>query len=319
MKRIWILTGILLVGFIQSAASEKFIFIEDKDKGTLTVLEGSAKVLTYRFADQLKQGVHPKQTRSCYIHPLYSLDGQVLTDDFIEDHPHHHGVFWTWPIVRTRGQTTQTWHPANLRQHFVRWIDRDAENNPAVLSIENVWKLDGKEVVAVETVTLQIHPEADKSRAIDIELRIQAVGGPLELQGAQDGGKGYGGLSFRGAPLFTGTDVTSNEGSLEEDINNKEFLWTDLSTKQLGLTIFVAPDHPDFPTPWITRNSYAGFLNASWPGLKAVVLKPEKPVFLRYRIYIHQGDVTSGKVSAAYKNYINLYTKHKPTTIPLEQ
>ncbi|GAI86865.1 unnamed protein product, partial [marine sediment metagenome] len=196
------------------------------------------------------------------------------------------------------------------RQYFVRWIDRDAESNPAVISVENAWKLDGKEVVALERVTLQIHPAADLSRVIDVEITLQAVGDPLELQGAQDGGKGYGGLSFRGAPMFTGMAVTSDKGPLEKDIDNKEFLWTDLSTKQRGLAIFVAPDHPDFPTPWITRNSYAGFLNPSWPGLKAVVLKPEKPVFLRYRIYIHQGDASSGKVSTAYRKYINSYTKH---------
>ncbi len=306
-----IVLGILVLGIMQSAASEKFRFVEDKDKGTLTVQEGNTKVLTYRFADQLKEGVHPEQTRSCYIHPLYSLDGQVLTDDFIKDHPHHHGIFWTWPVVRTRGQTTQTWHPANLRQHFVRWLDRDAENKPAVLSVENAWKLDGKEVIALERVTLQIRPATDRSRVIDVEIVLQAVGGPLELQGAQDGGKGYGGLSFRGAPMFTGKAVTSDKGPLKKDIDNKEFLWTDLSTEQLGLAIFVAPGHPDFPIPWITRNSYAGFLNPSWPGLKAVVLNPEKPVILRYRIYIHSGDATSGRVSAAYQNYINLGTKHE--------
>ncbi len=309
MKQVWILIGILLMSFMLSAASEKFIFIEDKDQGTLTVLERSSKVLTYCFADQLKEGIHPKQIRSCYIHPLYSLDGQVLTDDFIEDHPHHHGVFWTWPVVRTRGQTTQTWHPANLRQYFVRWLDRNTESDPAVISVENAWKLDGKEVVALEKVTLQIHPAADKSRVIDIELRIQAVGGPLELQGAQDAGKGYGGFSFRGAPLFTGVSVTSDKGLLEEDINNKEFLWTDLSTEQIGVAIFVAPDHPDFPSLWITRNSYAGFLNPSWPGLDAVVLEPDKPVTLRYRIYIHAGDAESGNVSKAYQDYILSFRK----------
>ena len=310
MKQKWIIVGILLIGIFQCAPAEKFTFVEDMDNGTLTVLEGSTKVLTYRFADQLKEGISPKQTRSCYIHPLYSLDGQVLTDDFIEDHPHHHGIFWTWPVVRTRGQTTQTWHPANLRQHFVRWLDRDADSSPAVLSVENVWKLDGEEVVAVERVTLQIHSGADNSRIIDVELNIRAVGGPLELQGTQDGGKGYGGLSFRGAPMFTGTAVTSDKGPLEKDINNEEFLWTDISTEQLGLAIFVAPDHPDFPTAWITRNSYAGFLNASWPGLKTVVLQPEKPVVLRYRIYVHSGDAASGNVRAAYQEYIDSYAKH---------
>ena len=310
MKRIGLLIVILFIGILPSAAREKFTFVENKDKGTLTVLEGSAQVLTYRFGDQLEGSLQPEQVRSCYIHPLYSPDGQVLTDDFIADHPHHHGVFWTWPIVRTRDQTTQTWHPANLRQHFVRWLDRDTKSSPAVLSVENAWKLDGQDIVALERVTLNIHPAADNSRKIDVELYIQALGGPLELQGAQDAGKGYGGLSIRGAPMFTGAFVTSDKGPLKEDINNAEFLWTDLSTNQRGLSIFVAPDHPHFPTKWITRNSYAGFLNVSWPGLQAVVLKPEQPVTLRYRIYIHQGDATSGRVNAAYQEYINSYSKH---------
>jgi len=309
MKRLGILLLTILLGSFLSTASEKFRFVEDSKAGTLTVWEGPTMVLSYRFQDQLKEGLDKTQTRSCYIHPLYSCDGQILTDDFTDDHPHHHGIFWTWPVVRTRGQTTQTWHPANLRQFFVRWIDRNAESHPAVISLENAWKLDGKEVVALETVTLHIYPATDDSRMIDVKLRIQAIGGPLELQGAQDAGKGYGGLSFRGAPLFTGKIVTSDKGPLEGDINNTEFLWTDLSTERLGLAIFVAPDHPDFPVKWITRNSYAGFLNPSWPGLDAAVLEPDKPVTLRYRIYIHAGDAASANVSKAYQNYILSFQK----------
>lgn len=319
MKRIGIATGIFLMSFVLSTASEKFLFREDKDQGTLTVFEGREKVLTYRFNDQLKEGVHPKQTRSCYIHPLYSLDGQVLTDDFIEDHLHHHGIFWTWPVVRTRGQTTQTWHPANLRQFFVRWLKRETDRHSVVLGVENVWKLDGKITVAEEQVTLQIHPAINNSRVIDVELLIQAVGGPLELQGTPEGGKGYGGLSFRGAPMFTGQAVTSDKGPLKEDINNTRFLWVDISTEDLGVAIFVAPDHPDFPIPWITRNSYAGFLNPSWPGLEAVVLTPGKPISLRYRIYIHQGDATSGGVKEAYKEYIDSYKKRQSHPSQLKQ
>ena len=169
------------LGMALSGFASQMTFIEDAEKGTLTVKDGQADVLTYRFGDQLKEGIDPEQTRSCYIHPLYSLDGKALTADFPKDHPHHHGISWTWPAIRTRGQNTQTWHPANLRQYFVRWNKREVKDDGASLSVENAWKLDGQEVVAKETVTLHIHPVVDEGRAVDLELRIEAVGGTVRI------------------------------------------------------------------------------------------------------------------------------------------
>lgn len=296
---------ILLVGMISTTGATQMNFIEDTEKGTLTLLDGKVSVLIYRFGDQLKDGVDPKQTRSCYIHPLYSLDGQVLTDDFPIDHLHHHGIFWTWPVIKTRDLDTQTWHPDILRQHFVRWLKQEVENSVAILSVENVWKIDVREVVAKEIVTLHIYPADEVGRTIDLELKIQAVDRPLELQGAPDQSKGYGGLSIRGAPKFNGAAMTTDQGILKEDSTNVQYRWTDLSTKELGVTIFVSPDHLGFPTTWLIRNSYAGFINASWPGLKPITIHPEEPVTLRYRIYIHRGDAITGKVHEAYKQYLS--------------
>ncbi len=286
-------------------------FVEDEVNGLLTVRDGKVDVLTYRFGDQLKKGVNPDQTRSCYIHPLYSLDGQILTDDFPKDHLHHHGVFWTWPIVKTRGQLTQTWHPhtPSLRQHFVRWLKREKKNDMAIISVENVWKLEEREVVAKEIVTLNIHPANDISRAIDLEIKLQAVGRSLTLQGTPDQNKGYGGLSIRGAPMFTGASMATDQGLLEKDSANVRFRWADLSTEDLGMAVFASPDHPGSPVTWLIRNSYAGFINASWPGLKPSVLQADESITLRYRIYIHKGDSPTGKVPEAYKQYLSLFPK----------
>ena len=302
---------ICVTGILFFSGAGQMRFIEDSVQGTLTLRDGKVDVLTYRFGDQLVKGVDPKHTRSGYIHPLFSLDGQVLTDDFPKDHLHHHGVFWTWPVVRTRGQDTQTWHSVtpSLRQHFLRWLKRDVQNGSATLSAENVWKLDGREVVAKEIVTLHIHKADHKGRAIDLELKIQAVGGTLELQGAPDQNKGYGGLCLRGARMFTGAALTTDKGLLKADSTNVAFRWADLSTKKLGVAVFVSPDHPGFPTTWLIRNSYAGILNASWPGLKPAVLKPGDPLTLRYRLYIHRGDAGSGGVRQAYERYLSAFQR----------
>jgi len=161
-------------------------FIDDTEKGMLTIKEGEHNILTYCYGDQLKEGLDPKYTRSCYIHPLYSLGGDILTEDFPVDHLHHSGIFWTWPVVKTRGQETQTWHVhlSSLRQYFKQWIKRETEGNNFILSVENVWKLGNKEFVANEKLTLVIHPADNHGRAIDLELILEAIGGPLELSEA---------------------------------------------------------------------------------------------------------------------------------------
>jgi len=295
----------LMTSLLASAGSAQLFFSEDTAKNTLTIRDGQTDVLVYRFGDQLKAGVDPRYTQSCYIHPLFSLDGQVLTDDSPADHLHHHGLFWTWPVVRVRGLSTATWEPKlpRLRQFFVRWLKREAVKDTFLLSIENAWRLDGKETVAKETITLRIHSADRQGRLIDLELAIEAVGGPLEFQGTHDQNKGYGGLCFRSAPVFTGAAMTTNEGPLKEDVVHTPFRWADLSTKELGISLFVFPGHPGFPTKWMIRNSYAGLVNISWPGLTPVVLKPGEPVILRYRIYVHRGDVVAGGVGAAYTAY----------------
>jgi hypothetical protein len=298
---------IILLGFLGGTARSQFTFLEDSAKAALTVRDGQNDVLTYRFGDQLKPGADPKYTQSCYIHPLFSLDGRALTDDFPVDHPHHHGVFWTWPVVRTRSVSTGSWEPKtpSLRQHFVRWLKREAAGDGFVLSIENAWKLGEKETVADEVVTLRIHPADAIGRAIDLELRLEAVGGTLELQGTPDQNKGYGGLCFRGAPMLTGAVMTTDEGPLKEDAVHTLFRWVDLSTQELGIAIFVSPDHPGFPTKWMVRASYAGVINVSWPGLEAVALKPGEPVNLCYRIYVHRGGgAEAGEVNAACAAYV---------------
>ena len=297
---------VTLLGFLSTSAMAQFASMEDPTKGTLTVRDGMVSVLTYCFRDQLKAGIDPKYTQSSYVHPLFSPDGQALTDDSPADHLHHHGLFWTWPVVLTRGVTTATWEPKlpRLRQFFVRWLKRETAGNSFLLDVENAWKLDGKEIVAKEKVALNIHPGENSGRLIDFELTIEAVGGSLELQGTLDQNKGYGGLCIRGAPLFTGAALTTDKGPLKEDVVHMPFRWADISTREHGIAIFVSPDHPGFPTKWMIRNSYAGLVNVSWPGLTPVILKPGEPIVLRYRIYVHRGDAAAAGIEAAYDRYV---------------
>jgi hypothetical protein len=300
---------IIFLVLVSVVSGSQMAFVEEEEKGWLTLKEGKVDILTYRFGDQLKQGVNPSQTRSCYIHPLYSLDGRPLTDDFPDDHLHHHGLCWTWPVVKTRGQETQTWHPANLRQYFLRWLKREAQGKSAVLCVENAWKLDGNEVVAKEILRLKVQPAGEYGRAIDVELTFEAVGGPLVLQGTPEGNKGYGGLTLRGAPAFKGQPLTTAQGKYEGEPNNVTLQWASMSAEGMGVAIFVSPDHPDFPPAWVLRTSYAGLLNVSWPGSESIQFHPGKPKTLRYRIFIHRGGMNQEKIHQIYKQYLSGFKK----------
>jgi hypothetical protein len=343
MPRIWVVAFVVvlviaaLLFFLMKAARtpvSRMSFLEGDDipgsgllppspgprrVGTLTVLDGGRKVLTYVYGDQLPPGVDPRFARSSYIHPLYGLDGRILTEDFPRDHFHHHGLFWAWPEVRVRGVDTSTWEPRGppLRERFVKWVERNVDDTGARLVVENTWALGETVDVAEETVAIVVHGATRFGRAIDIEIALRPVGGPIALRGAQSDQKGYSGLCFRGRasegrdiPVFKGAAMTTDQGPLGADSTGRRFRWADLSVPGLGgVAIFVSPRHPGFPPSWLIRNSYAGILNPCWPGLEEAVLAPDVPVFLRYRVYVHQGDAGSGRVAGAYEAYLAAETK----------
>src|ERR1051325_9833474 len=57
------------------------------------ILENNKKVLFYQARPK---SVNGKYERAGYVHPLYDLDENVLTDDSPRYHPYHRGIFWAW-------------------------------------------------------------------------------------------------------------------------------------------------------------------------------------------------------------------------------
>ena len=319
----------------------RFSMVDDVKRGRLHVKEADKKILTYNYGMQLNTGVDEKYERACYIHPLWDVSGwqRTLTEDFpaLDEHYHHRGLGWMWPDVRVRDMKVSTWEPSRppLRQHFVKWLKREADHNRATLAVENAWLLDDKEKVLTETVEIVMHPLQTvttvtdekqahnnrpfevNARAIDLTLTFEAVGGPLDLRGGY-----YGGLMLRGSSdmQYEGV-ITTDLGVLDGD-RSGNYMWADLTSrteqahKHRGVAIFIHPDHPPlvknerrsnqqlYPPRWLARTSFAGLLNPFWPGSTALRLVPGKPVTLQYRLYVHEGDAEIGQVAMAYAEYI---------------
>lgn len=280
-------------------ASGDFSFRE-LEGGRLELREGDQPVLVYNHGVQLPPDVPADRARSSYVHPLYGLDGEVLTDDFPRDHYHHRGVFWAWPHVTVDGREYDLWAIKGLRHRFLGWLEKTAEPNRAMLAVTNGWFIGERKVMA-ERVKLTVHPARADTRAIDLDFTWTPVGSAVTLRGAP--GKSYGGLTLRVAP-GTNTVITVPTGVTRRDLTVTRLPWADLTRtwtaggRTSGVALFVAPDHPDFPPEWLTR--HYGALCIGWPGVQAQTFPSGQPIHCRYRLWIHRGQVDKERLQSAW-------------------
>src|SRR5688500_14074023 len=93
----------ILIPFIRGAVAEEptgpFRF-QEVSPSSLGLWEGNQPVLVYNHGLVRPPEQVTGKPRASYIHPLYGLDGEVLTDDFPKDHTYHRGVYWAWPHLK---------------------------------------------------------------------------------------------------------------------------------------------------------------------------------------------------------------------------
>jgi len=284
--------------------------VEEVDDKSLGLWDGQSPVLVYNHgmitAENVPEG-DARRTRSCYVHPLYGLSGEVLTDDFPRDHYHHHGIFWTWPHVKIDGQEYDLWTDRGIKQRFVEWLSREGGPVAGVIGVENGWFV-GDQKVMIERVWICAYKAAGDARSIDLEFTWIPIDKPITLWGA--GGKSYGGLTVRFAPPSSkdpSTVITVPSGRTTADLPDTPLAWADFTSKfddqptPSGAAVFVDPAHPDYPPTWLTR--HYGPLCVGWPGVNPKTFQPGTPIRLNYRIWIHKTAAELAQIQQAYDGY----------------
>jgi len=282
-----------------------FVFTESD--GRLILTENGKPVYVYNQTPQLPPGIPEDRRRSTYFHPVYDLEGGVVTDDFPADHLHHRGLSWMWPHVTIAGEEYNLWEMRGgvIRQVFESWLQKETGPVAAVLGIKNSWMVQNRKVMD-ERVWMRVFRAGAEARVLDLSLTLQPLE-PVRLLGAD--GKGYGGLCFRFAPRDT-TVLFSADGLEKGDSNDHRPPWADLSAQYkatghtAGVTIMQAGSNPDAPSEWCLR--YYGFLGVSWPGLTPVTLSAGQPVTLAFRIVIHRGALQNQAAQEWYRNFVRM-------------
>jgi hypothetical protein len=276
---------------------------------SLGVWDGDRPVLVYNHGVITNEKLPLKETRrsrACFVHPLYGLHGEVLTESFPKDHYHHHGIFWAWPHVQIDGREYDFWgyRDPKVQQRFVAWLSRQAGPAAALLGVENAWLVDGRRVM-IERAWLRPYRAAEGHRALDVSLVLTPLV-KITLWGAP--AKSYGGLNLRYAPRpEKETVITVPSGRAALDLPDTPLAWADLTAPfagapcATGAAIFVDPHHPDFPPTWLTR--HYGILCVGWPGVKARTFEPNQPIRLDYRLWIHDRQLGVESLSEAYAGY----------------
>lgn len=307
MYKATVLAVLLTAALSANAADFRF---EDNGK-SLLIQEGDKPVLSYNY-----QPVAPpaeldqtRWARACYIHPLYGIDGDVITQDFPSDHLHHRGIFWAWPHTHYGDRRMDLWLHEDCEPRFERWVHKDIRPDAAEVEVENAWVFKDSPATPIvrENIQFIVRPADAQSRAIDFRLRFTNVSDKdVSFLGAT--GKGYGGFCLRPDANRPGLEFTTALGPQKEDSLFIQTPWADQSSRTAangpysGTAIFQNPANPGYPHPgWILR--YYSFLGASWPHEQTEILPPGKTVELKYRVFIHKGTAEEAKVADAFKAY----------------
>lgn len=286
----------------------------NKDQSYFT--EGVDSILTYQTSEKSLNG---KYIRSNYIHPLYNLDGSILSEDFPDDHLHHRGLFWAWhQLYIADKRIGDGWEIENFSWDVTSVKEKKQKDDSKAIETTVYWKSplwvdkNGKQKAFVKERTLiRVHPKQENYRLIDIEIALLALEPNMKIGGSEDE-KGYGGFSAR-IKLSDDIVFTAPSGTIiPSNLAIPASEWMDISgsigknNTQAGITILCHPENPGFPNPWILR-AKKSMQNAvyPYPGANPVALSNKKPTVLRYQLIIHNGNAASIPINTMYQKYTN--------------
>lgn len=247
-----------------------------------------------------------------YIHPLYNLNGDTLTEEFPSDHPYHRGVFWTWhQLYIDTTSLGDGWINDGISQDVVKVLT-EVLPTQAEIKLEVHWKSStlpvGKPFMKEKT-NIIVYPAESDLRRIDFTIELTALVDKLEIGGSNDP-KGYGGFCLRLDIPDNMTFTSENKLITPQELQITAGPWMDFSgmfgqNNINGITILCHPDNAAYPAPWILRQK-SSMQNAVFPGRERIRIEMNSPLILKYRLIIHNGDVQTVNLNDLQAEYSEL-------------
>jgi hypothetical protein len=328
MSRSCLLAVVLLVPQFSPAADVSI----DKGADSAEFKIGKETVAKYQFRGtvQVEKGEGTKPLAKPFLWPVLSPAGVPVTRAWPmdrtspdkTDHFHQKSVWFCHGDVIPEGIDLKGKHAVDFWSETAghgRIVCVDAAVKSGRLETKNEWQTaDGVKILAEErAIGLQ---EVSGGRLYTFECKLIASVCPITFGDTKEGSFGVRVNDAIRTEISTGGTVTSSDGSIAmAQVKDNLPMWGkfadwhdysgSIGGKTAGIAIF---DHPKNPSraAWHTRayglmaaNPF-GRAKSGFPALKGntdlVKLEKGKSLTFRYAIFVHDGDVKSGKVAEAY-------------------
>lgn len=249
-----------------------------------------------------------------FIHPLATPAGHVLTCNAPDDHPWHHGLWFTIKFVDDDNFWEEMAPYGVLRHDGVPDVIEDSDRVTVAGSL--TWTRPDRETVAIsEHRAFTYVPLGDDAYAIDLDTSLIPHRDTHIDRTEFTTWGGYGGFSFRGRPDFVDTRILLADGTEHERVLGEPSEWFDLTGTVDGATAGIAMfDHPGnrrHPVPFYgsTRSAtygdegWSNFFNAAFLFHEGMDLSAGDPLRVRHRVIIHDGEWSHEQLSQAWADW----------------
>jgi hypothetical protein len=301
-----VLVAVLLSPAFDAVSAE--ITVERSEKGAVVKIDGQL------FTEYLvRSGTKP------VLWPIIGPTGKPMTRDYpmrnrtgeTKDHPHQRSLWFSHGDVNgidfwgERGKVGTIKHLE---------FTKIAGGNPAVISTRNAWLgPDGRPVYEDQRV---LHFDTDgDARWIDFDITLKATEGEVTFGDTKEGTFGVRMAETLSVDAKRGGKIVNSRGEVNGAAWGRAAPWVDyfgpLDGKTVGIAIFNHPDSFRYPTYWHVRTYGLFAANPfglhDFPGGKkangAFKVARGESVTLRYRVLLHRGDETEGKVVERFSTY----------------
>jgi hypothetical protein len=245
-----------------------------------------------------------------FLFPMNGPSGRSLTR---MGHPHdpeshsHHNSVW---ISHNDVNGTSFWSDSGKgRIRHKRIVNFEDADEQASMVVENEWVNNDGKVLLLETRRITVLPLPNDEWLLTIDMEFKATNETVTL-----GKTPFGMIGVRMAKTIGvndgGGQIRNSAGAVNEKVVLwKKARWVDYSgaitnDKIEGITLFDHPDNPNYPAYFHVRND--GWMGASLTFDGPREIRPDKPLHLRYGLYVHSDMKSSEAIEAEWKRFTKI-------------
>jgi hypothetical protein len=268
----------------------------------LDLLFGDRKVTRFMYAFEATDDAKKRfPTAKPFTHVFDAAGEKLITSPGGNPYPHHRGIFLGYKVKTPDGKQYDFWHVRNVWQRVEQVEQTIAGPVLGRMTAEIEWEAKTDKPIVVEERTITVYRQDKPEVLLDFVSTLRSAAGDLHLGGDPE----HAGCQFR--PHFDvakrgkETKYVHPPGMKPGRGGTKDMPWSTLSYALGDSRFNVAHlNHPSNPkgTIYSAYRPYGRF--GAWA---AADLPADKPLTLRYRIYVREGQDAALTVEEAQRLY----------------